>query len=58
VQLLFHRFVADQAFPLELKVPNVEMWAMAEPQEIMRLGKSRLSSAENLIAVLDGESGE
>ena len=24
VRLLFHRVVADQAFPLELKVPNAE----------------------------------
>jgi DNA-damage-inducible protein J len=36
VRLLFHRIVADQAFPLELKVPNqVTRDAMAEADAII-----------------------
>lgn len=36
VRLLFHRIVADQAFPLELKVPNqVTRNAMAEADAIV-----------------------
>lgn len=36
VRLLFHRIVADQAFPLELKVPNqITRGAMAEADAIV-----------------------
>ena len=36
VRLLFHRIAADQAFPLELKVPNAETRrAMAEVEEMV-----------------------
>jgi len=36
VRLLFHRIVADQAFPLELKVPNqITREAMAEADAIV-----------------------
>ena len=35
VRLLYHRLIADQAFPLELKVPNATTRAaMAEAEEI------------------------
>ena len=45
VRLLFHRIAADQAFPLELKVPNAETRAaMAELEE--GAGKSFDSMAE------------
>lgn len=56
VRLLFHRIAADQAFPLELKVPNAETRAaMAESREIMKARKARFSSAEELFAALDGK---
>lgn len=36
VRLLFHRIIVDQAFPLELKVPNAETRAaIAESDEII-----------------------
>ncbi len=54
VRLLFHRIVADQAFPLELKVPNAETRAaMAESDEIMRSGRARFANADELFASLD-----
>jgi len=56
VRILFHRIVADQAFPLELKVPNAETRAaMAESREMMKARKARFHSAQDLIASLDGE---
>lgn len=37
VRLLLHRIAIDQAFPLELKVPNAETRAaLAEAEEIIR----------------------
>ena len=40
VRLLFHRIAADQAFPLELKVPNAQTQrAMAESEEMMKRAK-------------------
>lgn len=35
VRLLFHRIVADQAFPLELKVPNAKTQAAIEEGRAM-----------------------
>lgn len=36
VRMLFHRIIVDQAFPLELKVPNAETRAaIAESQAII-----------------------
>lgn len=55
VRLLFHRIVADQAFPLELKVPNkATREAMAEADEIIRSGRARFTDGEALIADLNG----
>ncbi len=55
VRLLFRRIVADQAFPLELKVPNAETrTAMAEADEIIRAAKARFANADELFASLDG----
>lgn len=57
VRLLFHRIAADQAFPLELKVPNAETRAaMAEADEIVRSGKLRFQDVETLFADLDKNS--
>lgn len=59
VRLLFHRIVADQAFPLELKVPNgATRAAMAEADEIMRSGHLRFANADELIADLEKTSGK
>jgi DNA-damage-inducible protein J len=55
VRLLFHRIIADQAFPLELKVPNATTRAaMAEADEILSKGRARFADGEALIADLDG----
>jgi DNA-damage-inducible protein J len=54
VRLLFHRIVADQAFPLELKVPNAETRAATEEaRTMMRAGAARFASAEELFEALE-----
>lgn len=59
VRILLHRVVADQAFPLELKVPNAKLReAMAEADEIAAARKARFSSANELIADLEENSGK
>jgi len=58
VRLLFHRIVADQAFPLELKVPNkATREAMAEADEIIRSGRARFSTADELFDDLEKNRG-
>ena len=58
VRLLFHRIATDQAFPLELKVPNAETRAaMAEAQDIIASGKARFTDTETLIADLEKDAG-
>jgi DNA-damage-inducible protein J len=55
VRLLFHRVVADQTFPFDLKVPTAATRAaMAEAQSMIELGGVRFSSAQPLIDALDG----
>jgi DNA-damage-inducible protein J len=55
VRLLFHRIIADQAFPLELKVPNASTRAaMAEADRIVAERGARFADGETLIAGLDG----
>ena len=59
VRLLFHRIAADQAFPLELKVPNAQTQrAMAESEEMMKRGKSRFESANEMFTELEEASGQ
>jgi DNA-damage-inducible protein J len=54
VRLLFHRIVADQAFPLELKVPNAETRAaMAEADAIAHAGTMRFANAEGIFASVE-----
>lgn len=54
VRMLLKRVVAEQAFPLELKVPNAETRAaMAEADEILKNGAMRFATAEELFASLD-----
>jgi DNA-damage-inducible protein J len=51
--------VADQAFPLELKVPNAETRsAMAEAEEIVRTRHARFATADELFADLEKASGK
>ena len=61
VRLFLRRVVVDQAFPLELKVPNAETQAaMNESRAMMasrRDGKSRFASSDELFADLDKISG-
>ncbi len=55
VRLLFHRIIAEQAFPLELKVPNsTTRAAMAEADAILSERSARFAGGEALIADLDG----
>ncbi len=58
VRLLFRRIAADQAFPLELKVPNVQTRAaMAEIDELVRARKARFASADDMFSELEEASG-
>ncbi len=59
VRLLFHRIAVDQAFPLELKVPNAETrTAMAEVDEMVKTRTARLASADEMFAELEEASGQ
>ena len=59
VRLLYHRLIADQAFPLELKVPNAETRAaMAEGDAILEARRVRFADAATLIADLEAARGE
>ena len=54
VRLFLRRVVIDQAFPLELKVPNeATRAAMAEADEIARAGKARFPDGNDLIEDLE-----
>ncbi|MGD9738886.1 MAG: type II toxin-antitoxin system RelB/DinJ family antitoxin [Bauldia sp.] len=58
VRLLFHRIAADQAFPLELKVPNAETRAaMAESEALMASAKQRFGAPDELFAALEEPDG-
>ena len=57
VRLLFHRIAVDQAFPLELKLPNAETRAaMAEIDEVVNTHAARFASADELFADLEEAS--
>jgi DNA-damage-inducible protein J len=59
VRLFLRRVVADQAFPLELKVPNAETRAaMAEAEEIAQTRRARFVTADELFADLEKNSGQ
>ena len=59
VRLLFHRIAVDQAFPLELKVPNAQTrQAMAEVDEMVKTRAARLTSADEMFAELEEASRE
>lgn len=58
VRLLFHRIAADQAFPLELKVPNAETRAaIEEARAMIAERRARHDNPATLFAELDGETG-
>ncbi len=58
VRLLFHRIAVDQAFPLELKVPNAgTRAAMVEAEEIVKAGRTRFAAAEDMFADLEETRG-
>lgn len=57
VRTLFRRIAIDQAFPLELKVPNAETRAaMAEIDEIVNRRNPRFNSADEMFAEIEGAS--
>ena len=59
VRLFLRRVVIEQAFPLELKVPNAETRAaMAEADEIAGARKARFVNADELFADLEKNSGK
>jgi DNA-damage-inducible protein J len=54
VRILLKRVVNDQAFPLELKVPNAQTRAAMEEARLMRQRRSaRFTSADALIDDLE-----
>ncbi len=58
VRLLFHRIAVDQAFLLELKVPNARTReAMAEVDEMVKERSVRFASADEVFAKLE-EAGD
>jgi DNA-damage-inducible protein J len=59
VRLFLRRVIVDQAFPLELKVPNTEtLAAMEESRAMMSKRRARFASADELFADLDKNSGK
>jgi DNA-damage-inducible protein J len=59
VRLLYHRLIADQAFPLELKVPNrTTQEAMAQADAIIADRKARFADGNELLASLETPGGE
>ena len=59
VRLFLHRVVVEQAFPLELKVPNAEtLAAMQESRDMMAARRVRFTSADELFADLEKNSGQ
>lgn len=56
VRLFLKRVVADQAFPLELKVPNAETRAAMD--EANRIAQGRFLTADELLADLEKNTRE
>nr|WP_181374806.1 MULTISPECIES: type II toxin-antitoxin system RelB/DinJ family antitoxin [unclassified Polaromonas]AWD71961.1 antitoxin of addiction module, RelB [Polaromonas sp. E10S]AWD72026.1 antitoxin of addiction module, RelB/DinJ family [Polaromonas sp. E19S] len=57
VRLFLRRVVIDQAFPLELKVPNAQTRAaMQESRTLMAIRRARFASADELFADLEKNS--
>ncbi|KQQ63105.1 hypothetical protein ASF66_01795 [Pseudomonas sp. Leaf129] len=59
VRIFLHRIAVDQAFPLELKVPNAKTrLALSEAEEITRDKKARFESLDELFDDFKKNSGE
>ena len=59
VRLFLRRVVIDQAFPLELKVPNAETCAaMQESRAMMANQRARFATADELFADLEKNSSK
>lgn len=59
VRLFLRRVVIEQAFPLELKVPNAEtLAAMEESRAMMAARRARFASADELFADLEKNSSK
>lgn len=59
VRLFLRRVVVEQAFPLELKVPNTETRkAMEEAKAILTARRARFAAPDELIADLEKASIE
>lgn len=59
VRLFLRRVVADQAFPLELKVPNAQtLAAMEESRALMASDQARFASAQALFDGLETNRGQ
>ena len=59
VRLFLRRVVIDQAFPLELKVPNAQtLAAMEESRAMMAKRRARFASADELFADLEKNSSK
>ena len=59
VRLFLHRVIVDQAFPLELKVPNTETRkAMAEADEIVHTRHARFATATELFDDLEKNTSQ
>ena len=57
VRLFLKRVVIDQAFPLELKVPNAEtLAAMEESRRMMKARRARFTTADALFDDLEKAS--
>lgn len=57
VRLFLRRVVIDQAFPLELKVPNAEtLAAMEESRAMMTKRRARFASVDALLTDLEKNS--
>ena len=57
VRLFLRRVVIDQAFPLELKVPNAEtLAAMEESRAMMATGRAGFATVDELLADLEKNS--
>jgi DNA-damage-inducible protein J len=54
VRLLMHRIAADQAFPLELKVPNAETRAaMLQAEAMVKARKARFKTSDAMFTQLE-----
>ena len=59
VRLFLRRVVIDQAFPLELKVPNTQTRAaMEESRAMMAARRARFASADELFTDLEKNSSK